>query len=595
MNEKINIQDIIALLAQKSDISKKDAELFIKAFLDSTEAALLEDQRVKIKDLGTFKLILNSERSSIHVATGERVVIPAHYKISFTPDNELSDKVNEPFALFEPVEINDEDESPKKEDQNRDIDPSKRSIILEDFIRRKSFEDFINEEMSRFKPTESPVNPAPFRIDNVTEEETKEIPQKETKQVDNSYPMLPFDKEVDEEDFVTEIHEEKISENNPEETIVLPAEEKPEESNEKQNELEELEESEESEELEELEKKPEELEVEESVEKPDESKESSNNKIETEDKTSLEVFAKPYPEFKEKKEEDTVLVNKKIDEKEKIKEEPKKRENIYEEKPPITRRRTSSGDFSGKKEIISLYDLKNDWDNQNKSKKKKKKFYLNWKIIAIILTLLLSGLFIFYMNRLEEVDIKRQNPPIVSPVEKIKQEVSENNQTLLDTETEGLEDVTAENDEDIEIEVDIEEPEIDDVSNEVAEVNENQPVQAIPQEANNSQQDMVINDEDLSNQATEDEAILSNTESDSKGIVKRKTISSGDRLITIAEQEYGHKIFWVYLYLENKEIITNPNSLPTGVEIVIPNPQKYDINKDDPKSIAKAATIQAQI
>jgi nucleoid-associated protein YgaU len=69
----------------------------------------LKDQSVKIKNLGSFKLIVVSERESVDVVTGNRMVIPEHYKINFVPDSGLAQAVNEPFQLFETVEL---DENP---------------------------------------------------------------------------------------------------------------------------------------------------------------------------------------------------------------------------------------------------------------------------------------------------------------------------------------------------------------------------------------------------------------------------------------------------------------------------------------------------
>ena len=47
------------------------------------------------------------ERESIHVNTGERIVIPAHHKLSFLPDKILKEKINRPFAFFEAIETNE--------------------------------------------------------------------------------------------------------------------------------------------------------------------------------------------------------------------------------------------------------------------------------------------------------------------------------------------------------------------------------------------------------------------------------------------------------------------------------------------------------
>ena len=108
MNERINLQDIAALLAEKADITKKDAEAFLREYFEVINEELIKDGSLKIKDLGAFKLLQVEDRESIDVTTGERVLIPAHYKVAFTPDKKLAETVNEPFAFFETTEIGED-------------------------------------------------------------------------------------------------------------------------------------------------------------------------------------------------------------------------------------------------------------------------------------------------------------------------------------------------------------------------------------------------------------------------------------------------------------------------------------------------------
>jgi nucleoid DNA-binding protein/nucleoid-associated protein YgaU len=108
MNEKIGLQDLVVLLAEKSNIAKKDAETLVKECFEIMEEGLLEDKLLKIRNLGTFKLVWVENRESVDVSTGERVLIPAHYKVSFSPDTELAEKVNAPYISLENVEIDDE-------------------------------------------------------------------------------------------------------------------------------------------------------------------------------------------------------------------------------------------------------------------------------------------------------------------------------------------------------------------------------------------------------------------------------------------------------------------------------------------------------
>ena len=107
MNERLTIQDLIDLLAAKHSMTKKDAEAFVKEFFLLIEQALENEKTVKIKGLGTFKLVDVDSRESVNVNTGERFQIKGHTKVSFTPDTNLRDTINKPFAHFETVVLNE--------------------------------------------------------------------------------------------------------------------------------------------------------------------------------------------------------------------------------------------------------------------------------------------------------------------------------------------------------------------------------------------------------------------------------------------------------------------------------------------------------
>lgn len=107
MNEKLNIQNLIDLLAEKHGMSKKYAESFVKEFFQLIEECLEKDKYVKIKGLGAFKLIDVESRESINVNTGERIEINGHTKVSFNPEPALKEIINRPFSHFETVPLND--------------------------------------------------------------------------------------------------------------------------------------------------------------------------------------------------------------------------------------------------------------------------------------------------------------------------------------------------------------------------------------------------------------------------------------------------------------------------------------------------------
>ena len=104
---KISLSDLAQRLVEKSGISLQDAELFIRKMFDVANEGLQSDKLVKMKWLGTFKVMAVKDRESVDVNTGERIIIEGRDKISFTPDNILKEIVNKPFAQFETVVVND--------------------------------------------------------------------------------------------------------------------------------------------------------------------------------------------------------------------------------------------------------------------------------------------------------------------------------------------------------------------------------------------------------------------------------------------------------------------------------------------------------
>ena len=98
---KISIQDIAKVVASKHGLPQSDAERFVAALFEVINDGLNNEKIVKVKGLGTFKVIDVRERESVNVNTGERVVIESHGKITFTPDPIMRDLVNKPFAQLE--------------------------------------------------------------------------------------------------------------------------------------------------------------------------------------------------------------------------------------------------------------------------------------------------------------------------------------------------------------------------------------------------------------------------------------------------------------------------------------------------------------
>ena len=100
-------KDLAVALTEKHGLAKTDAEAFVNAMFTLINEALASERAVKVKGLGTFKVISVAARKSVDVNTGAPIVIDGRDKISFTPDSSLRDEVNKPFAQFETVVVND--------------------------------------------------------------------------------------------------------------------------------------------------------------------------------------------------------------------------------------------------------------------------------------------------------------------------------------------------------------------------------------------------------------------------------------------------------------------------------------------------------
>lgn len=125
MSDKLNHSDLSALLAKETKISGAKAELFTKSMFELIIEGLEQDGIVKINGLGTFKITDVADRSSVNVNTGEKIEIKGHKKITFLPADTLKESVNQPFAMFEPVEV----------DENyKDEDDSTEAVVTEDAV-----------------------------------------------------------------------------------------------------------------------------------------------------------------------------------------------------------------------------------------------------------------------------------------------------------------------------------------------------------------------------------------------------------------------------------------------------------------------------
>lgn len=238
---KISLSDLAQRLAEKSGISLQDAELFIRKMFDVANEGLQSDKLVKMKWLGTFKVMAVKDRESVDVNTGERIIIEGRDKISFTPDNILKEIVNKPFAQFETVVVNDGvdfDEIDRKFenaeedgsvfDSTLECVPDSDNSSLDSFVEQDSSAtsgviDFLDEE------NDAPVSDEMIVIgekrlsqENVAEPEEKKPEESEsaTSELETKESEVPAQNEVesvvsDEENESTLTEETPIAEKVP--------------------------------------------------------------------------------------------------------------------------------------------------------------------------------------------------------------------------------------------------------------------------------------------------------------------------------------------------------------------------------------------
>ncbi len=231
MNERLTIQDLTDLLAAKHSMTKKDAEAFVKEFFLLIEQALESEKTVKIKGLGTFKLIDVDSRESVNVNTGERFQIKGHTKVSFSPDANLRDTINKPFAHFETVLLNENtilEDTPIEEPEEEEVNIVQEEQITEQLVETETVVEepivveAINiEVMVEQQPEELPLTEANSEEEVEQEPIEEEIPVVEQRQL----PEQPIE-EIERITAEQIIEQELLKANlKPETPVVLPEKE----------------------------------------------------------------------------------------------------------------------------------------------------------------------------------------------------------------------------------------------------------------------------------------------------------------------------------------------------------------------------------
>lgn len=200
---KTYIQRIAEVVAAKHNLSLRDAEAFVAAMFEVAHEGLEQDKQVKIKGLGTFKVVPVKSRESVNVNTGERITLEGHDKVSFTPDTSMKELVNKPFAQFETVVLNDGVDLSAIDKEFEQTEETPKEEVVEEAPKEEVFEETPKEEIVEETPKEEIVEETP------KEEVVEETPKEE---VVEEAPKEEVVEETPKEEVVEETPKEEIKE-----------------------------------------------------------------------------------------------------------------------------------------------------------------------------------------------------------------------------------------------------------------------------------------------------------------------------------------------------------------------------------------------
>ena len=181
MADKLSWSELRRALAQRANISEKDANTFLTAFNAQLLEALKTEKQVKINGLGTFKLQAVAPRKSVDVTTGNEITIEGYNKVSFVPEAGVKE-------LVEKVEAGEAVEA---------LDPIQKLGAQADEIV-----DILGDlgELPKEEKAEEPVEEEPVEEAAPVEEPVAEEPVEETAPVEEPKEEEPVVEEPKEEE-----------------------------------------------------------------------------------------------------------------------------------------------------------------------------------------------------------------------------------------------------------------------------------------------------------------------------------------------------------------------------------------------------------
>lgn len=189
---KLSVAALVELLIRKRSLKRAEAERFVDTIFDIIKEGLEEDKIVRIKGLGTFKIIGVDARESVNVNTGERVIIDSHSKITFTPDNTMKELVNKPFSQFETVVLNEGVDF-------SDAETTEESPVVEEKVEEKAVEEspIVEEKVEEKVVEETLVAQENDETDEIDESPVIQIVEDPDEESSSESPSVQFSESTD--------------------------------------------------------------------------------------------------------------------------------------------------------------------------------------------------------------------------------------------------------------------------------------------------------------------------------------------------------------------------------------------------------------
>lgn len=90
----MNKTELVAAIADKTELSKKDSEKALKAFIEVVSEELKKGEKIQLVGFGTFEVSQRAARTGKNPQTGKEIQIPASKAPKFKAGKALKDTVN---------------------------------------------------------------------------------------------------------------------------------------------------------------------------------------------------------------------------------------------------------------------------------------------------------------------------------------------------------------------------------------------------------------------------------------------------------------------------------------------------------------------